>query len=79
MGEREGRTGEDSLAYAGLVHSVVPCSTVLSPSLLSPFVLQKYPSGRERESNGVCEKGGESYSKCDDVRGTTTESDRGST
>lgn len=27
----------------------LPCSTVLSPSLLSPFVLQKYLSGWERE------------------------------
>lgn len=40
----------------------LPCSNVSSHSILSPFVLQKYLSGWERE--------GESYSKRSDDRGS---------
>lgn len=51
MGGREGGGMEwrrlISLRRAGTLS--LPCSTVLSPSLLSPFVLQKYLSGWERE------------------------------
>lgn len=62
-----GWSGEDSLAYAGLVHWAFPALPFYLP-LFSLLLFSRNIWVGGRESNRVCEEEGESYSKWSDDR-----------